>query len=378
MQEIRKRAFRDEGERVQSEVLDWIRFPLIVMVVFIHCAGSPPLRDTDFLNMQMSHLSQTDVFLLLRLEFSYILSEIAVPAFFVMSGYFFFYYTDEWNKHSYVEKLKKRWKTLGIPYLFWNFLKFFSVVLFIGWQEKGHIVQFLQETNWWGLFWNCSINPAQSQSYPCDVPLWYIRDLMVCCVLSFVIYQWIKRTRGYGVILLGLCYVFDLWPDLYGLGTCALFFFSVGAYFAINKKNMLETLRHGRKPVYIVFVVLMLVSLKYALPVTGKYIMVYRAYVVFGVWAIFNLAYSLYQKVRMRKHPLLIESVFFIFAAHTIGLITVCNRLIAKVLVDDSPVFILCVRYLITPFLVVGVCLLLYALMKKLLPRFLSVITGGR
>ena len=378
MQEIRKRVFRNEEERVQSEVLDWIRFPLIVMVVFIHCVGYPPLSGTDFLNMQISHLSLTDVYLLTRLEFSFVLSEIAVPAFFVISGYFFFYHTDEWNRQSYVEKIKRRWKTLGIPYLFWNFLKLFSVVLFAGWQSKGHIAPFLRETNWWGLFWNCNLDPARSQSYPCNVPLWYIRDLMVCCILSFVIYQWIKRTKGYGVILLGLCYVFDLWPDLYGFGTRGIFFFSVGAYFAINKKNMVETLRHGRKFAYIVFVVLMLLSLKYALPITGHYLMVYRVYVVFGVWAIFNLAYSFYRKIKISSCPLLTESVFFILAVHTIGLITVCNRLVAKVLADDSPVFVLGIRYLITPFLVVGVCLLLYVLIKKLFPRFLSVITGGR
>ena len=48
-----------------------------------------------------------------------LLTEIAVPYFFIISGFFFFrisYY----EKNNYFKMLKKKAKTLLIPFIFWN------------------------------------------------------------------------------------------------------------------------------------------------------------------------------------------------------------------------------------------------------------------
>ena len=47
---------------------------------------------------------------------------VAVPVFFIISGYFFFYQTKAFGKEAYSKKLRKRIKTLLIPYLLWNLL----------------------------------------------------------------------------------------------------------------------------------------------------------------------------------------------------------------------------------------------------------------
>lgn len=47
---------------------------------------------------------------------------VAVPVFFIISGYFFFYNTYLFDKETYIKKLKKRVKTLLIPYFLWNLL----------------------------------------------------------------------------------------------------------------------------------------------------------------------------------------------------------------------------------------------------------------
>lgn len=52
---------------------------------------------------------------------SRILASVAVPLFFFISGYLFFFRTT-FSVDVYKKKLKSRIKTLLIPYLFWNFV----------------------------------------------------------------------------------------------------------------------------------------------------------------------------------------------------------------------------------------------------------------
>ena len=88
-----------------SKTIQFLRLPLIVGVVFIHTLndsyGQFPVYDwTRYLvNDELAH--------------------IAVPLFFFMSGFLFFYRTD-FSFATYKQKLIKRVHSLLIPYLLWN------------------------------------------------------------------------------------------------------------------------------------------------------------------------------------------------------------------------------------------------------------------
>ena len=103
-------------DELQSKTISFLRFPLIVGVVFIHfnlvkmglsahgvnyCAGYP------------------DWFYHLIRFFSEVLPSMAVPMFFLFSGYLFFYRTD-FDGVIYKTKLRKRINTLLIPFVLWN------------------------------------------------------------------------------------------------------------------------------------------------------------------------------------------------------------------------------------------------------------------
>ena len=95
--------------------LNLLRFPLIVGVVFIHAYSNT----VGFAGGDMV-VSQTNFVVdFVRNFVSQGVARIAVPLFFLMSGYLFFM-GFEWSKESYLIKLQSRIKTLLIPFLFWN------------------------------------------------------------------------------------------------------------------------------------------------------------------------------------------------------------------------------------------------------------------
>lgn len=99
-------------KELQSKVIDLLRFPLIVAVVFIHGVGKDIFNNFNF-------IPSNDFILLTNLTTNGI-CRIAVPLFFLISGYLFF--AKKWNMRIYKEKLKRRVHSLLIPYLLFNLI----------------------------------------------------------------------------------------------------------------------------------------------------------------------------------------------------------------------------------------------------------------
>lgn len=73
-------------EYLQSRVISFLCFPLIVGVLFIHSQTSLSVVEG------ISNI-ETPIFDVIRDLFSLILPAVSVPLFFMMSGYLFFYNT---------------------------------------------------------------------------------------------------------------------------------------------------------------------------------------------------------------------------------------------------------------------------------------------
>ena len=99
-------------DALTSRVVSFLRFPLIVAVIGIHC------------NLLVKHpeLETKSVFYFL-VYITMKLVCIAVPLFFFISGFLFFKegYLDS---DLYLKKLKSRVHTVLIPYLLWNIIYF--------------------------------------------------------------------------------------------------------------------------------------------------------------------------------------------------------------------------------------------------------------
>ena len=110
---------RMNHDELKYKVFDWLRFPLIVFVVYIHSFGKP----IDFYAIDFSNLTSIDCYNLFRISISHVLTHIAVPMFFFISGFLFFNKLQEWNRTVYFGKLRKRIKTLLVPFIIWNTIK---------------------------------------------------------------------------------------------------------------------------------------------------------------------------------------------------------------------------------------------------------------
>ena len=167
------------GEELQSKVISFLRFPLCAAVVLIH------------ININTENCSTHPLYDSVHYLFAQILARVAVPLFFMFSGFLFFYKSEKLHFSDYKGKLTKRIRTLLIPYLFWNFtiILYYLLGRMLGLgSEYGSGFGFI---DWLKPFWNnypVETNGEGIASYPICVPFWYIRDLMVTVLLSPIIY----------------------------------------------------------------------------------------------------------------------------------------------------------------------------------------------
>ncbi len=173
---------------LQSETIDWLRFPLAIAVIFIHMG--PVVSALPECNFPV--FSGAGIYNLAGLCLSHVMTQIAVPMFFLFSGFLFFRDFCGWKWGLYGNKIKKRIFSLVIPYLLWNLIA--AMVLSIN-----------TEVDWKNIFgnyyvyqssWNNWLGYAPMTSLPADIQLWFLRDLIVVTLLTPAIYWLIDKTRA--------------------------------------------------------------------------------------------------------------------------------------------------------------------------------------
>ncbi len=377
-------------ESLQSQTIDWLRLPLAVAVVFIHSFGQP--AEYDLSAIHANPLDGMSIYTLLRICFSHALTHIAVPTFFLISGFLFFRKIKVWNKDVYTSKMKSRWRTLVVPYLLWNLITILSVValkvgaFFLKGKPLSNILVYFEEKGWLRMFWDCNVWAEDRLNYlgmatpmtgPINLPLWFLRDLIVVTAITPIIYWFVKRTRHYGLLLIGLSYVTGIFPNIHSLNITALFFFSVGAYFGIFGKNMVEQFRKLRYSSYVAAILFLIPLVWFDGRNTDTGYIIYPFYIISGVCAIVNLASQLLSSGKVRVYPVLSQSTFFIYATHTILILGISSRIV-KMVMGDSSLVTLTIGYFITPILATSICICVYLFIKHFMPGITKVFMGNR
>ena len=113
--QFKNESFTMTNDELQSKTIAFLRFPLIVGVVLIHCY----YKELPIGGVKVPVMDEYPIYKLIADLFSQVLARTAVPLFFLISGYLFFYKSSlSWP--MYGSKLRKRAQTLLFPYLFWN------------------------------------------------------------------------------------------------------------------------------------------------------------------------------------------------------------------------------------------------------------------
>lgn len=357
------------NDELQSKTISYLRFPLTLGIIFIHF----DLIEHVFTYQGVQYgLNPPSWFVFLINFFSEVLPQIGVPLFFIISGYLFFY-RGEFDGNVYKQKLLKRARTLLVPYLLWNILAAIlhdAYILFSGADQTLILFSPLR------IFFDAN---GTGFPYPINLPMWYVRDLMVMVVLSPVVFWFVKRMRSWIVILLGIVYYLYqplLAPDAsWGvLLSQAAFFFTWGAYYAIQGENFVGQLR--RYPYAPLLYLPVAIVDAFTRGTIGN-LYIHQVGVVLGVIAAVVIVVRLLERGRVHVNPMLAGSSFFVYALHTSVLFEVSKVVFIFFCLGDN-IWSILFLYVATPILTAALCVALYVLLKRYVPSLCNLLTGGR
>lgn len=376
-------------EQIQSKTIDWLRFPLILMVIFVH---SHPMDNANFVGMQtLSEGSIGQVIYTFCMSTGNIFCNVSVPAFFFISGFLFFYHCKSWSWKIYKQKMSKRLYTLIIPYLLWNLLAVLNVFIlpaigrtdYLSKVMNPHAIPFI------GFLWNSTTMCVGMKNwlglniqlyYPSDIPLWYVRDLIMMCILSPVIYWLIRRIRIFAVGVFGILFFIGALSNVPGFGSMALFFFTLGAYFSINDISITDWSQiHGKWWVIGAGLFLLFSTITDGSDWTQ---ILQPFFFTSGIFALFYVSSVLIKRREIKTYALLSKATFFVYAVHILSIgsgsiMRLCRQLCLSIFNLNTPIGA-AFNYLFLTFLTAAACVFLYWILERTVPRVLSAFTGGR
>ncbi|MBQ7203723.1 MAG: acyltransferase [Eubacterium sp.] len=357
------------------------QFLLCVLIVFIH-SGCLFMNIPGNTEMQtvfgVNYSSYIQLFIIEGI------CRIAVPLFMMISGYLFYLSFDgSWK--SYGNKLKRRFFSLVIPYLFWSsltFLAFFFAQKFLGMGE------FFTTRN------NDSINVLfllkniVLDSY--DSPLWFCRYLIVFAILSIVLYWPLKKCPIIVFVLLLYLWLFNgkffsFIPP--GLRFDSIFFYFFGAIIALHKDYYKRVEEKINKPTIIVagviyFLLLSIRTLFFCYQ-DPNYLLIGDENIILDIstkilipLGMFAFWYS-YDYIFKNKNELLKLSgySFLIFAAHH-PIVNVIKK-VAFRFIDYNYLSSILV-YLLSAIITIIIIILVGVIIKRFVPILWKISTGNR
>lgn len=354
-----------------SRAIISIRFILMVFIVFIHSNGVTNYWDENGVEYfyDIPLIENT-----ILLFFTQILSRCAVPLFFLISGYLFYS-----KNYSYSVLVKKKIKSLLIPFLLWPLLYLGLYVI------KSH---FLHEMNpycglnlpdWLAVF----IGKYEWGKLPENPSLvfqfWYIRDLL----LLFFISPILKKILDKETYLL-LFFTILLWMQSSNFyqknahqGIC---FFVLGMY--LSKKNFSIEDLHCIKLKNLLLILLVLCPYDLFLMMDGnKYSICHEFNVIVLSILMLKVGYWIQTKPKLfSKQEKLANYSFWMFALHQPILqpmiVHIYKLCILATCMYSGGGYI--VMFFVTTISTVLFCLGTGFIIKKIFPRTFSFLIGGR
>ena len=361
-----------------SRIISFLRFPLIALVVIIH---------TDLTDIYFGGLSIVDPSLYpMYTAFRNFLQEVlrmVVPVFFMVSGYLFCAPYAEFDRNAYVGKIKNRVRTLLVPYLLW-----ITIVLAV---------------NALGPVLLPSLASGRQQPYeftlatfvrdywvhPACIQFWFLRDLMVVCLLSLPLLGLVRRLGLLWLGAMALVYVSEAalgYPFPAGFSPCALLFFSAGAWYRYYvHPDVMQSpcgfpfrLRRAQAlAIASAYVVLVLLAthLQWGVSEAGGSdiaMAVSRLSVLVGVPLVLCVCRHFAVDRGCSVPAIAASATFFVYGSHMF-ILAFAERLIVKALPESDLLFVL--AYVAVPALVVCVCVALSACVRACCPSLWALLT---
>lgn len=340
-----------------SNILNYLKCVLCIGVVFIHARIFP-----DLSVIGVDNCEDYNVYYAINQYFREdFLNHTCVPLFFVISGYLFFLNIPEtFSIELFKTKWKKRIKSLLIPYLICNgivLLMIISLSLIKG--------EEIQPNSLLTAFW------SYKEGFPVVMPSWYLRDLMVVCMLSPVIWLLLKYTHYLLPLFLCFCWFMGVWMEIPGFGIRSFLFFTIGSYIGIKKYDFIEMV-YPRKYWLLWFIILATIYGLY-IYYNAEFLHKLSVLASFPVWVC--IARFISSLIHVKCSSTFVAGTFFVFLYH----FSIAHRasvMFTKLFGISEPSVIL--SYISGALFTTAIILTIFYLGRRFLPEFFMMTVGGR
>lgn len=357
-----------------SAALSLIRWPLGVCIVMVHwfafssIATAGLVGDRAVYGTYMALCSFVEAFI----------ADCSVGMFFFISGYLFFCGGGSATA-TYKSKLRRRVRTLLVPYLLWNLLMIVAAFiwespLFYGvFPSSASTVSSMTAATFFRGFFGLG-----EYMIPHNGNLWFIRDLMIG-ILAVPLLLPVLRRRPYVLLaVFALGYIwFSYRTDVFLSGLFAvMFFFNWGASMSLRHIDLAVSFRPLFRLSLVLYAVCgtILLFVQHRWP--GVASLVKTVEMVAAIVLVVNLAVSLVERYSVSPVRFLTAATFFMFAFHPL----IYGRLQWYLALKFTPEtdMELCAVYIAGFMILLAVIHIVFYLLRRFTPRFLSVLIGKR
>lgn len=300
---------------------------------------------------------------------SNIIARIAVPLFFLISGYLLYA-----KENKFFEVLKKKSRTILLPYILWNIL---AIVFFYTAQSFSFTKPYFATTiirnftfwDWIGVFTGQS-GVFANKGMPLVYQFWFLRDLFILNILFIGIKKLVDTFPFLTIVLFIVLWVSSI--NIKIVSTEALLFFTLGYYvvkYSLDYKKIDIFKYYDIGIIYIITIILELFFVEYV-PI------IHKINIILGSILFIKLTYCFVNKEHIYNKLLRLEKyAFFVYAVHGIAL-TVLAKLSVKIIPMHD--FWIIIQYFSVNIIGIIIFVLMGITVRKLLPKLYGILTGGR
>ena len=350
--------------QITSEVsgkIKLLRLPLIIGIVTVHSYINPVgYADRFFQTFIASTWGGSCVVFL-----------------FILSGFLFFR-NFNLSLNSYLEKLKSRFWTLVVPYLFWNLALAAMIVIVLNIPATSSFVQgqykkYVEDYSF-ANFIDCFT--GYISGYPIAFHFWYVRDLIVMVILSPVFLLVARKIPYLGLALLAAPWLLKLELGFINIQWLGPLFFYLGCLIAVQKLDL--TWLNRRKSliigIYLAMAVVLAIMQTSEIKSFPQHLFECSTRVVgtMAIWCASDLITGKLQKVCLNLSGL----AFFVYASHE-PTVTVLKEILERLSKTPNSITVM-VHYLLILTIATLLTLAAGSFLQRYTPKFFQVITGAR
>lgn len=342
---------------IHFDTLQIMKFFLILGVVMIHSNVLAGISLND--NTDISH---SGIFIMRLIPGA--ICQVCVPCFFILSGYLYFHNFHNLTFNNYLNKNRRRVKTLLIPYILWNIIGL--ILLFVKHYYldiPAYAVINEGKISISGLilgFWNFH------HGLPYAFAFWFIRNLIIFVILSPIGYIIGKSKPGFIIFILIIA-ISNTY--LYGFE-----YFVIGAFIALNRVNIFSLPKILAIISSIICFFLFIAEATWFISHNESTLLIRNAAAFITILYIARCTTSVYV-----SHPIfrtLVASTFFIYAIHQFFCTITRNFYISIFGLESFTGITL--SFLASWLTLVLISIIIWLIIKTISPRTAAILSGGR